>query len=99
MKINELIHQFNKLKMHKKTKINKCKQRNQISKLHKIGIHLFKGKNIGFSKYYGLKSILIELMKQYNQFYELQKNDCIYEINFKIKKLNNEVIDNIHIQL
>jgi hypothetical protein len=97
MKINELIHQFDKLKMNNKkykTKSKKCK----ISKLHKIGIHLFKGKNIGFSKYSAFKSICIELIKQYNKFYELNKNDCIYEMNFKIKKkLNNECIENFNI--
>jgi len=100
MKINELIHQFDRLEMGNK----KCKKlksiKNPISKLHKIGIHLFKGKNIGYSKYFAFKCICIELIKQYNKFYELEKNDYIYEMNFKIKKkLNNECIENLNINI
>lgn len=98
MKINELIVQFDKLKMNNK-KRNKIIKKCQVSKLHKIGIHSFKGKNIGFSKYYALKCICCELMKQYNKFYELNRNDYIYEMTFKIKKLNNECIENINIIL
>jgi hypothetical protein len=118
MKINELTDKFNNMTMSSisnninKNKIKKNKRyiknkKNNISKLHKIGIHLFKGKDILNTKKNSLTNLLIEIIKQYNKFYnflesDLDNKDNHFEFNLSLtikNKLNNNFIENITIKL